>query len=1187
MAHIHSFKSRGLSLCSVFLFLLFINLTAFAQQRVVPTNRVTEPIDNRLTVVRTGDLHPMARPRFDQGPASADLRMDRMMLVLQPDPAQQQDLDEFLAAQQDPASPDYRQWLTPEAFGDRFGVSQPDVDQAIGWLQSSGFTVEPAPSDRRHIIFSGPSDRVNDAFHTEIRIYDVDGARHFANATPPQIPQALDPVVGGVASLHDFRSVPLHTVPRATGSSVLTSPFILALPIGPRADSGADSGAHTGVTQAPRPTPTWTSGGSDYLTPGDFGVIYDVAPLYSAATNGSGQSIAVLGRTNIAMSDVQTFRSTFGLPTNNPTVVLNGPNPGIISQDEETEADLDVEWSGAIAPNAAINFVVSQSTATDGIALSAQYAVSNNISPVITLSFGSCEQSNGTSGNQFWNSLWQQAASQGITVLVAAGDSGAAGCDSGGESTATGGLAVNALCSSPYSTCVGGTQFNDTATSSQYWSSSNSATYVSALSYIPELAWNQSGTVSGGSGLWAGGGGASSVYAKPSWQAGAGVPADGKRDVPDISLTASTHDPYLIYMSGSFYMVGGTSASTPSFAGLMALADQRASARIGNVNPLLYGFATRQTGGGAAVFHDIATGNNTVPGLTGFNAGAGYDLVTGLGTVDAALLINHWNDAAGPSFVLSATPTSVTVADGAHTTTSVKLTASGGFSSSVTLTATGLPSGVTAAFAPSTLPAGTTASTLTLTATSAAARGSFSFNISGASGNLSNTLVVPITIAQACSYSLSATSASAVATASTSSVQVTAPAGCTWTASTTASWIGITSGATGNGNGTVGYTVSANSTRAARSGSISVTGAGQTSPVALTISQAAAPFSLNTTSVSAPTGASTGTITVTAGSSTATWTAASNVSWVTISSGASGKGNGTVAYSIAANTATAARTGTLTVAGLTFTVNQAGAACSYTVTPTSATVAATAGSYTLQVTTTSGCTWTAVSNSSFLSVTAGASGSGSGSVTYAATPNTSAARSATLTVAKATINIAQSAPAAGTPVFSLNPGSASVAASASTGSVAVTASVSTSTWTAVSNANWITVTSGASGKGNGSVGYSIAANTGTGSRSGTITIAGNAFTVTQSGVACTGTLGNASVISNSGGFAISFPVTIATGCSWTATSNEPWLTVTSGATDVGNGTAVYEGAINNTGAQRSAIVVVAGVAMEITEAPLP
>jgi hypothetical protein len=272
---------------------------------------------------------------------------------------------------------------------------------------------------------------------------------------------------------------------------------------------------------------------------------------------------------------------------------------------------------------------------------------------------------------------------------------------------------------------------------------------------------------------------------------------------------------------------------------------------------------------------------------------------------------------------------------------------------------------------------------------------------------------------------------------------------------------------------------------------------------------------------------------------------------------------------------------------LTFTVNQAAAACSYTVSPTSATVAATAGSYTLQVTTTSGCTWTAASNSSFLSITAGATGSGSGAVTYAATSNTSSARSGTLTVAKDTINIAQSAATAGTPVFSLNPGSASFAASASTGSVAVTASVSTSTWTAVSNANWITVTGGASGKGNGSVGYSVSANSGTGSRSGTITIAGNTFTVTQSGVACVGTLGNASVIANSGGFAISFPVTIATGCSWTATSNEPWLTVTSGATDVGNGTAVYEGATNTTGAARSALVVVAGVTMEVTEEPLP
>jgi hypothetical protein len=353
--------------------------------------------------------------------------------------------------------------------------------------------------------------------------------------------------------------------------------------------------------------------------------------------------------------------------------------------------------------------------------------------------------------------------------------------------------------------------------------------------------------------------------------------------------------------------------------------------------------------------------------------------------------------------------------------------------------------------------------------------------------------------------------------------------------------------------------------------------------VTINVTQSAPPFSLSAGSASFPAAASTGTVAVTASVSTASWTAVSNAGWVAITSGASGKGNQSVGYSVAANTATAARTGTMTVAGLTFTVNQAAAPCSYSVTPPSATVAATAGSYTLQVTTTSGCAWTAASNSSFLNVSAGATGSGSGPVTYAATANTSSARSGALTVAGVTINVTQSAPAAGTSVFSLSPAAASLPAAAVLGTVAVTAPVSTSTWTAVSNASWITVTSGASGKGNQNVGFSVAANTGASLRTGTITIAGLTFTIYQASVGCSGSLGAAVATPNSGGLSLAFPVTIGAGCAWTATSNQPWLTFTSGASGRGNGTAVCEAAVNTTGARPTAVLVIAGMTVEFTE----
>ena len=350
--------------------------------------------------------------------------------------------------------------------------------------------------------------------------------------------------------------------------------------------------------------------------------------------------------------------------------------------------------------------------------------------------------------------------------MVAAGDSGVAGCDGGSDSTAAYGKGVNALCSTPYSTCVGGSEFNDTSNPSLYWSATTSPTWESALSYIPETAWNESGTVPGGSGLWAGGGGPSSVYSKPAWQTGVGVPADGWRDVPDVSLTAAGHDGYIICMNGGYYTVGGTSASTPSFAGLMALTAQKTGARLGNGNPSFYTLAASQASGGAAVFHDITAGNNSVPGLTGYSAGVGYDLATGLGSVDAAALVNNWGNGSvtTPSFQLSASPVSLTFKQGASASTSIAVSPKSGFSSAVALSAGGLPSGVTATFSPTSVPGGSGASMLTLNSTAQAAAGSSSITITASGGGVTQNLAFPVTIT-GCSYSISPTSASPAATA--------------------------------------------------------------------------------------------------------------------------------------------------------------------------------------------------------------------------------------------------------------------------------------------------------------------------------------------------------------------------------------------------------------------------------------
>ncbi len=703
------------------LFLIYFNVSAQDQER---------------TVVLAGNRHPLARAEFEVGPVAPDFPMQRMLLVLAPGAGQQAELHALVEAQQDPTSPEYHRWLTPEDFAARFGASQENLRRVTDWLAGAGFTIDEMPAGGRSIIFSGTAAQVEAAFHTVIRTYRVNGAIHHANSSDPSIPASLAGIVAGAVSLHDFPRVPMHDGLRAA--------------------------------------PQYTSGGAYYLAPADFATIYDAAAAYTAGFTGSGQSIAIAGRTNIQLSDIQTFRSTFQLPVNNPTVIVNGTNPGILSMDEESEADLDVEWSGAVAPMATVKFVVSASTnTTDGIDLSSQYIVSNNLAPVLSVSFGSCEAQMGSAERSFYNNLWQQAAAQGITALVAAGDSGAAGCDSPSESTATLGQAVNGLCSTPYSVCVGGTEFNENGNNSLYWSANNNASYGSALSYIPEVAWNESGS-NGGSDLWAGGGGASAYYSKPSWQSGPGVPADSKRDVPDISLTAATHDGYLVDILGGFYLIGGTSCASPSFAGIMALVNQKTGERQGNVNTVLYPLASTEDSGGAQVFHAITGGNNTVPGVTGFTAGAHYNQATGLGSPDVLMLLNHWTNstAPAPSFTLSA-PASLTVVQGSHGSVTVTIAVSGAFNSAVALSLTGAPTGVTASFAPSSL-TGAGSSTLTITAVSTVATGAYSLTVTGTSGSQTKTATLTLTVVQPFSISPSASSTSIIQGASGSVNVITA-----------------------------------------------------------------------------------------------------------------------------------------------------------------------------------------------------------------------------------------------------------------------------------------------------------------------------------------------------------------------------------------------------------------------------
>jgi Pro-kumamolisin, activation domain/Bacterial Ig-like domain (group 3) len=644
-------------------------LSLSAQER-----RIAGPIEASRTIVLKGNRNPRALAANDEGPLDPFTRIPYMRLTLKPTPQQTADLETLLEAQRDPSSSDYHRWLTPEEFGERFGASQNDIGKLRAWLESAGFTVEQTARARNWIAFSGTAGQIERTFRTAIHRYESGGEAHFANAAEPSVPAALAALVGDLKGLDDFHLKP----PRVK-----------------------------------RITPDYTtSSGAHYLVPDDIAAIYDIAPLYKAGYDGTGQKIAIVGQTDINLADIRGFRSEFGLAAKDPQLVLYGPDPGVSSGDQ-IESDLDLEWSGAVARNATILFVYSRD-----VMESVQYAIDENLAPVISMSYGGCEQGVSASNRV----VAQQANAEGITWMTSSGDSGAAGCDWGGPSAAQYGPVVTFPADIPEITAVGGTEFSESGSAG--WSATNSATFGSATGYIPEKAWNDTAL---GGGIWASGGGASAVFPKPWWQAGPGVPADNVRDVPDIALTASgDHDGYLVYFSGQLYPVGGTSASSPSFAGIVALVNQylmangiQSKSGLGNINPALYNLAQNTTG----VIHDITTGDNVVPcvskspgcssGSFGYKAGLGYDQVTGLGTVDAYNLVTKWTSlpaAIGTTLTLTASPASIAQSASTQLTAKVSaVTGSNPPTGSVTFSAGGVSLGSAAL-----IPSGSTA-TATLT----------------------------------------------------------------------------------------------------------------------------------------------------------------------------------------------------------------------------------------------------------------------------------------------------------------------------------------------------------------------------------------------------------------------------------------------------------------------------------------
>jgi len=684
-------SAPGLSLCTPFLSALSLLLSFSAAAQLPPKLLVSQPIDESKTVTLRGTVHPLTRAESDQGPVPDTFAANHMLLMLNRPPDREAALQRFLSDAHNPGSSVYHKWITPEQFGGLYGPADSDIQAAVSWLSSHGFRVSSVTKAKSLIEFSGTAANVRDAFHTEIHRYTINGEIHYANAAELAIPEALIPLVRGISPINNFGLKPAVV---SGGKARYSRSTGKAAPLFTKPDGSTDFFA---------------------IAPEDFATQYDVGPLYASGVNGTGQVIGILGVSNIDLSLVNDFRQLFGL-SNNPTqVVIDGGDPGIEPlPGSDLEAYLDVELSGAVAPNATVNLYISDgSQVQDPLVLAALRAIEDNQASVLSLSVSSCESDLGPSGNQMWAGLWQQAAAQGQTVFVASGDSGSAGCDFDGQQAATQGLAVNGIASTPWNVAVGGTDFfypgyaSGPSSAAPFWNQTNDSSNGSLKQSLLEQPWDAAfgfNILGNSESISGGGGGASGCvqstkgtsgqvvclagYAKPIWQTGPGVPNDGVRDLPDVSLFAGAGlnlSYYAICAStgdcattgGSqpqVSLVGGTSASSPAMAGLMALVNQKYG-RQGQADFTLYALARAQLG----VFHDITSGTDNVPcqqgtpdcsldtngdgfySLQKYPAGPGYDLATGLGSVDANVLVANWNKVSflPTTTTLSLSPTSI------------------------------------------------------------------------------------------------------------------------------------------------------------------------------------------------------------------------------------------------------------------------------------------------------------------------------------------------------------------------------------------------------------------------------------------------------------------------------------------------------------------------------------------------
>jgi len=822
-----AFAAFSGAIAALFLYLPCANAQVESGVRSRP--RIVAPVDETVRATLSGNVHPEARPANDRGRVTDALPMEHMLLQLKRSPEQEKALQEFVDELHTQGSPNFHHWLTAQEFGERFGLAQPDLDAVTTWLRSHGFRVNVVYPSGMVIDFSGTAGQVRQAFRTEIHQLEVNGERHIANTTDPSVPAALAPVIAGVVSLHDFRAKPLHQMRKSRSQFTFTDVL----------------------------------GNTTYaVVPADLATIYNFNPLFSAGITGQGQTIVLIEDTDLfSNSDWNTFRSTFGLSSYISGSLVSpvhpappsGPNncgaPGVFAPDD-AEAILDAEWASAAAPSATIEMAsCAGTTTTFGGLIAIQNLISNTPPPAImSISYGQCETVNGAAANAAYNSAYQQAVAVGVSVFVAAGDSGAAGCDNS-VAEATHGIGVNAFASTPYNVAVGGTDFSDTffSTNANYWNSSNTPAFGSARSYVPEIPWNDScaGTllsaylgysptygftslcndplfgpsfmtvVAGGGGpsQCATGapstsgvvGGSCAGWPKPMWQSVVGNPNDAVRDTPDVSLFAAdglwSH--YYVFCwsdtknggaacgsdPSAWSGAGGTSFASPIMAGIQALINQKAGGPQGNPAPVYYQLAAAEYGASGSnscnssngtgtastcIFYDVTLGDMDVdcvgPNcfladgsvgvlstsdnafLPAYGTNVGWDFATGIGTVNAANLVNNW-PASAQSFTLSASPNGVTVIQSSSGATTITVMGQNGFNSSVSLSVSGVPNGVMASFNPNST---TSTSTLTLTVAPNATIGTSTLTITGTYGNLTRQTTVTLTVNPQGNFTLSA-----------------------------------------------------------------------------------------------------------------------------------------------------------------------------------------------------------------------------------------------------------------------------------------------------------------------------------------------------------------------------------------------------------------------------------------------